>query len=773
MRISFGLLAVVFAMTLLSTRAQTAETAAAPSADTAAWVNASGQPGGLALVLGAKDLALAKDLARSGRFYVQVLQPDAKTALQWGLEIANGKERENAGIRSAAFNPEHYGTDLFNLVVVEDAAALGKVPLADLCRILVPRGVAVFRDADASLEGAAKTLKMEAVAVAGFKAAFRKPVVVPEWNPCDSVKWRAGARAQHCASFTNVEARDGKLNYWERMEVPCDINASVSVRTVRDAYNGRVLETEELKDAWPRGRSKTLNAKPPAQEEFDKTKFGNSCFPPIKLGKYILYHHNIWINSETKERIFPYLAHPACFMGQVPADGIVYNFPSRKGGCLEGISAIAPADIPFDYEPGGKVLVKLGEAPAGAAAPKTDDWPMFRANAERGNFVAAAVGPNLAKVWETQVSLGGKPFGLMCAQRTGISQPVVANGMVYVSDLDAQRVVALDAASGQSKWVFPVGSRVEFSPAIYNGLCLFTAKDGWVYALDARTGAPVWKLLIPSHERYIGGQDKLESLWPTVSDVLVVNGVGYASAGWGFTVLGGARAVAFKPETGEVIWRQCYTAELPKTERQSSASFFVADGAKGAVAMAGRTIDPKTGAMAREFRPVGVLRTMGLDDYLAYGNSISRTSEDRAAEVLADGRVSGRTIAFGPKLAVAYSVSWGAEGWNGQTNKKVPVTLTLSAAAEPGTAKKPPVWSIPNIELIADDIVLTEKYAFVAGHYQRVKKDPELWVVSLEDGKTVSTLPIEGFPAFIGMSAAGNRLYLATREGKLICLEGK
>jgi len=37
----------------------------------------------------------------------------------------------------------------------------------------------------------------------------------------------------------------------------------------------------------------------------------------------------------------------------------------------------------------------------------------------------------------------------------------------------------------------------------------------------------------------------------------------------------------------------------------------------------------------------------------------------------------------------------------------------------------------------------------------------------------VSTIPVDGFPAFLGMSAAGTRLFIRTREGKLICYETK
>ena len=57
------------------------------------------------------------------------------------------------------------------------------------------------------------------------------------------------------------------------------------------------------------------------------------------------------------------------------------------------------------------------------------------------------------------------------------------------------------------------------------------------------------------------------------------------------------------------------------------------------------------------------------------------------------------------------------------------------------------------------------------GHNQRIAKELELWVVFREDGKVENTAPVAGFLAFLGMSAAGNRLFVVTLEGKLICYQ--
>ncbi|MHC4916548.1 MAG: hypothetical protein ACYTGB_13760, partial [Planctomycetota bacterium] len=154
------LLAAALVLQMGSTRGSEAE----------GLIRASGQQGGICLIVGANDLKLTEALARKG-FYAQVLQPDARRAAEWGAKCAVADWRENAGVRAAAFEAEHYGTNLFNLIVVEDPAALGKAKLADLCRILVPKGLVAFRKAPGDLAGGVEKLKMAAVSVGGFAGA--------------------------------------------------------------------------------------------------------------------------------------------------------------------------------------------------------------------------------------------------------------------------------------------------------------------------------------------------------------------------------------------------------------------------------------------------------------------------------------------------------------------------------------------------------------------------------------------------------------------------
>jgi hypothetical protein len=199
--------------------------------------------GGLCLVVGAKDPIVPRALAAGSKLYVQVLQPDATLAARWGAAFAGQEcqEREKLGVRNATFDPEHYGSDLLNLIVVEDAAALGKARLADLCRILVPGGVVAAKTSPPGFAGEAQTLLMTAQTIASYATAYRKPVTPFEWKPADSLTWRAGMRAHMACGICGPTHGAGRFYYREWVEAEGWSNNSTTQLVARDAFNGRVL----------------------------------------------------------------------------------------------------------------------------------------------------------------------------------------------------------------------------------------------------------------------------------------------------------------------------------------------------------------------------------------------------------------------------------------------------------------------------------------------------------------------------------------------------
>jgi hypothetical protein len=231
--------------------------------------------------------------------------------------------------------------------------------------------------------------------------------------------------------------------------------------------------------------------------------------------------------------------------------------------------------------------------------------------------------------------------------------------------------------------------------------------------------------------------------------MVTADGIGRASAGFADTIHGGNRVLAFNVESGEVVAAECNYSEFSDSGYpawKNHTNIFT---------------EPLEGGWR--------LSSRAMDDMLGYGNSISRTNEDRKGEVFGDAprrndcRGRGRVIAFDERLCVAYTFSPTREDfWNEGE-------LHLEAY----TAPKKQLWKSPPIEMIHDDVVLTPSYVYCVGHYRRVKGTPEIWVVSREDSRILGKTPVDGFPSFLGTSASGNRLFVSTREGKLICFEGE
>ena len=152
---------------------------------------------------------------------------------------------------------------------------------------------------------------------------------------------------------------------------------------------------------------------------------------------------------------------------------------------------------------GGAVGPGGGIATASAAGPVADgqsaDWPMPGHDSARTGHNPDSAGPrtNVSLAWE-------------CSSCDGATQPVVANGTVYVGGNYGGNVTALDASDGSVRWTdgFPGNPR---DVAVVDGTG-YVVNDTSVMAFDADTGSIVW-----SHTS-AGASGRY------VSDVTVANG---------------------------------------------------------------------------------------------------------------------------------------------------------------------------------------------------------------------------------------------------------
>ena len=121
------------------------------------------------------------------------------------------------------------------------------------------------------------------------------------------------------------------------------------------------------------------------------------------------------------------------------------------------------------------LLVLLACVPRARAA----DWPMFRGNAERTGHISEQAAPPLGIPWEFQ------------AEGEIISSPAVYDGRVYVGSR-ANKLYALDAATGVLLWERLTAGWVDSSPAVSGGAVYAACRGGRLYALDRFSGAVLW-----------------------------------------------------------------------------------------------------------------------------------------------------------------------------------------------------------------------------------------------------------------------------------------
>ncbi|MBL7187421.1 MAG: PQQ-binding-like beta-propeller repeat protein [Phycisphaerae bacterium] len=303
------------------------------------------------------------------------------------------------------------------------------------------------------------------------------------------------------------------------------------------------------------------------------------CYPSKATEKYLMpsWIGTEFINPRTKEWEIHHWVRGGCFYGMMPCNGLVYA-PPNACACyyqskLAGFNALAPAlqkerPAPSDADrfqrgpaynkiANRKPVPSTGSGQAlskaeGSKIENPDDWPMYRHDTARSGHVKTNVPSQLKHAWEIEV--GGR-----------ITQPVVADGRLFVASVDTHTVHAADAASGAKLWSYTTGGRVDSPPTVYKGCVLFGSADGWVYCLRASDGALAWRFRAAPHDLRTMSYEQIESVWPVSGSVLVQDRVAYALAGRSVFLDGGMRMFRLDPLTGKKLSETILDDRDPRT----------------------------------------------------------------------------------------------------------------------------------------------------------------------------------------------------------------
>ena len=495
-----------------------------------------------------------------------------------------------------------------------------------------------------------------------------------------------------------------------------------------------------------------------------------------------------------------------CQFGVLPANGLLY-VPPHTCACylktkLNGLNALAPKRqdaVPVDASE------RLVRGPAYNRDTLTttlnsqpSDWPTYRHDAARSGATTTTVPVNLQSSWNAEI--GGR-----------LSSLTIAGGRVFVAEVDAHSVHALTEEDGQSLWTFTAGGRVDSPPTVSGGRVLFGSADGHVYCLDAEDGSLAWRFRAGPEDRRIIVDDQLESAWPVHGSVLVQDETAYFAAGRSSFLDGGILLFGLDVRTGEVVADSVVSGRDPETGEQPKdiiEGFDMPGGLPDVLSSDGEFVYMRDlkfdqqcqsceGGGMHLFSPTGFLdETWWHRSYWLWGpefksgwpgwHQAGNTYPAGRLMVFNDQTIYGFGRSFYPK---GNSGQWGTgEEYRLYAATKALKELPAPQSKEIRRGRKPYPesrvqynWS-ETIEPEARAMVLAGETLFVAGpHGDTHQSLPaylgeqgiSLQAISTQNGEAVTTYELASLPVLDGMAAAGGRLYLATKDGRVTCFAGE
>lgn len=514
-----------------------------------------------------------------------------------------------------------------------------------------------------------------------------------------------------------------------------------------------------------------------------------------------------FIDIHTGETFRHHWVRGSCQYGVIPANGLLYA-PQHSCACyieakLSGLLALKPAEpadrqdarSPLETEQSRRASGPAAAESSSPSAPEVvpGDWPTYRHDSARSGHTPTEVPVELKCVWQARIG-------------ERLSAPVIADGRVLVTSVETHTIYAHGADNGKPLWQYTAGGRIDSPPTIAHGLAVFGSADGWVYCLRASDGQLAWRYRAAPEERRVVACGQLESAWPVHGSVLVRDDAVYCAAGRSSYLDGGIRLVRLDLKTGtklaeqQLLNREARTGEQPEEPRMFEMPGALPDvlSSDGQfVYMRHLGFDPqdlKPGkAPAHLYSPAGFLddswwhRTywvFGEHFYSGYIGWYFAGRETPAGRLLVmdDGAICG--FGYRPEFyRTATEHRYHLFAMDRQAVPRQPPADYARANRDypPSRAVKsrlPLKWT-RDVPLLARAMVLAGNTLFVAGPPARALRSKaafegihgaDLCVISKEDGKTLAEYRLDAAPVFDGLAAATGRLYLATRDGRLLCL---
>ena len=302
-------------------------------------------------------------------------------------------------------------------------------------------------------------------------------------------------------------------------------------------------------------------------------------------------------------------------------------------------------------------LVSTLALAASAVVANSAAWPSYRAGMGRAGFSSQELSFSATETWRRDLP-APSPAWTTPARRSywqqleGIlprvtgdwaNHAIADESLVWLGSSADDTVRCLDAQTGELQWSFVVDGPVRYAPVLADGRLFFGSDDGFVYCLEAGTGRLAWRERLGPRDWRIPGNDRMISLWPVRTGLVVDAGVVYAAAG--LYPSQGVHAAALNAADGSTVWRQKLNVSPQGYLLASQTMLFVPTGRSNPIGL-----DRKTGRLAKSFDGAGGTFAVLLEDELFSGTGNDGTLT--ANPVKSPGRLAtfkGNALAASPR----------------------------------------------------------------------------------------------------------------------------
>ena len=574
-----------------------------------------------------------------------------------------------------------------------------------------------------------------------------------------------------------------------------------------DKFMGQVLlfRGENLYVAEAAG-FQGFNAKTGEETDTWKNDSNPNCNRARATQKYWSFSAVTFLEADSGRWTRQWITRSVCAAGGWPAYGMMYFVPN---GCVcfaqvRGYLALSPREMGQPVEDGLR-LESAGDAtPGGGAKATAADWPTWGGNGGRTFANAAELPDVLEPLWTAtpgeplaKAAAGSPVVADWTANEEGLeplSQATVLGEVACVADPHRGRVTALSVADGEVLWTFDVGARVDTPPTLHEGRAIFGARDGYVYAVDLKTGRELWRFLAaPLDERMIA-QGQVESQWPVVGSVLMHEGSVWACAGRHPEIDGGLVVWQLDPATGKPLWKhqedkpgeslvwfereQAMDRDIRGNanmrRRHNVQQAMLATGRGGLISLSGLAIDPQTRSVGR----IEIALPYAFPDDRDNNNSrryIARTTVGEGTLV----RTFPSQFAHGPEgywdkpaidlasdvQADLIAVDADADDAYSVRGERYKVrTQGLARWAADGIE---PVWQAPMPERVTPVALLKAGDRLLLCGWNYRDKQATLATYDAQTGRPLGSVRFDAQPVANGVCVAGGRVLVACRDGSV------